>query len=99
MRAKLAYQERVVAEKEKKARLKQKSKESKIIVIDPGHGGEDSGAVGTRKNYEKDVVLSLAKKLQSLINKKKGFKAFSPLPSPTNTTAPLARSMTIVMYL
>lgn len=65
-----------LAEKEKKARLKQKSKESKIIVIDPGHGGEDSGAVGTKKNYEKDVVLSLAKKLQSFINKKKGFKAF-----------------------
>ena len=65
-----------LAEKEKKARLKQKSKEFKIIVIDPGHGGEDSGAVGSRKNYEKDMVLSLAKKLQSFINKKKGFKAF-----------------------
>ena len=65
-----------LVEKEKKARLKQKSKKYKIIVIDPGHGGEDSGAVGARGTLEKDVVLPLAKKLKQCIDQKKGFKAF-----------------------
>jgi len=36
----------------------------KTIVIDPGHGGKDPGALG-RRYYEKDVVLQIAKKLKS----------------------------------
>ena len=35
------------------------------IVVDAGHGGKDPGAVGSKKLYEKDVVLKLAKKLAS----------------------------------
>lgn len=34
----------------------------KIIVIDPGHGGKDGGAVGHKKYREKDIVLSIATK-------------------------------------
>lgn len=34
-----------------------------VVVIDPGHGGKDPGAVGKRKTYEKNVVLSISKKL------------------------------------
>ena len=37
-----------------------------IIVIDPGHGGIDSGAVGINGVLEKDIVLSVAKKIDSL---------------------------------
>ncbi|MBN2683174.1 MAG: N-acetylmuramoyl-L-alanine amidase, partial [Bacteroidales bacterium] len=37
------------------------------VVIDPGHGGKDPGAVG-KKGYEKTVVLSISKKLGKLIN-------------------------------
>ena len=37
------------------------------IVIDPGHGGEDSGAIGARGSKEKDVVLSIGKRLKSKI--------------------------------
>lgn len=37
-----------------------------IIVIDPGHGGIDSGAVGVNGVLEKDIVLSIAKKIESL---------------------------------
>ncbi|SMC24400.1 N-acetylmuramoyl-L-alanine amidase [Andreprevotia lacus DSM 23236] len=37
------------------------------VVLDPGHGGEDPGAVGPAGNYEKNVVLSVAKKLKALI--------------------------------
>lgn len=32
-----------------------------IVVIDPGHGGPDSGAIGTNGVLEKDVVLDIAK--------------------------------------
>ncbi len=34
-----------------------------IIVIDPGHGGKDSGAVGVNGILEKDVVLNIAEQI------------------------------------
>ena len=37
------------------------------IAIDPGHGGEDPGATGRGGNHEKDVVLSIAKRLKAKI--------------------------------
>lgn len=37
-----------------------------IIVIDPGHGGKDSGAVGINGIQEKDVVLKVAKRIVEL---------------------------------
>jgi N-acetylmuramoyl-L-alanine amidase len=40
-----------------------------IIALDPGHGGEDPGAVGPSGTREKDVVLSVALKLRDRINK------------------------------
>jgi N-acetylmuramoyl-L-alanine amidase len=46
-----------------------------IIVIDPGHGGEDPGAIGPRGTREKDVVLRMSKTLADLINKQPGFTA------------------------
>jgi len=45
------------------------------VVIDPGHGGKDPGAIGYQKIKEKDVCLSLGLKLQKLINSQKGYKA------------------------
>lgn len=38
----------------------------KIIIIDAGHGGKDSGAVGINSIKEKDVVLNIAKELLKL---------------------------------
>jgi N-acetylmuramoyl-L-alanine amidase len=37
------------------------------IVLDPGHGGHDPGAVGPKKLYEKDVVLDIALKLKKFL--------------------------------
>lgn len=39
-----------------------------VIVIDPGHGGKDPGAIGTMGTSEKNVVLGIAKQLAELIN-------------------------------
>ncbi|RJQ55902.1 MAG: N-acetylmuramoyl-L-alanine amidase [Nitrospiraceae bacterium] len=42
------------------------------IVIDPGHGGEDPGAIGPGGLMEKDVVLSVGKRLGSILAEKPG---------------------------
>jgi len=39
-----------------------------IVALDPGHGGEDPGAIGPNGTQEKDVVLALAQRLRSRIN-------------------------------
>lgn len=39
----------------------------KTIVIDPGHGGEDSGAVAENGIFEKDINLDIAKKLKDML--------------------------------
>lgn len=46
-----------------------------IVAIDPGHGGNDPGAIGPRRKYEKHVTLSVAQRLVRLINGVKGMKA------------------------
>jgi N-acetylmuramoyl-L-alanine amidase len=45
-----------------------------LVLIDPGHGGEDPGALGKRAR-EKDVVLEISKKLKSKIDKQPGLRA------------------------
>lgn len=58
---------------------------AKVVLIDPGHGGEESGAVGhldtkrSRKIFEKDLSLRLAKKIKEELSK--------------STTAYLTRSL------
>lgn len=39
-----------------------------IVMIDPGHGGKDTGAIGDLGTKEKEVVLKIAKQLADLIN-------------------------------
>jgi len=47
-----------------------------IIMIDPGHGGEDPGAIGPNRVKEKNIVLAIAKELKKQVNAKRGFKAY-----------------------
>ena len=39
-----------------------------IVALDPGHGGEDPGAIGPRGTKEKDVVLQIAHRMRERIN-------------------------------
>lgn len=47
--------------------LLQTDKEQIVIVVDPGHGGRDPGKVGINNCLEKDINLSIALKLKSLL--------------------------------
>jgi N-acetylmuramoyl-L-alanine amidase len=46
------------------------------IALDPGHGGEDPGAVGKRGTREKDVVLRIARLLKRKIDQQPGMRAY-----------------------
>ena len=43
------------------------AREQKVLVIDPGHGGRDSGSKGPRNNYEKDLTLDWAFRIEKLL--------------------------------
>jgi N-acetylmuramoyl-L-alanine amidase len=66
------------------ALIEQMSKESRenpsvarlaTIVVDAGHGGEDPGALGRRGSREKDVTLTIAKRLKDLIDAEPNMRA------------------------
>ena len=46
------------------------------IALDPGHGGEDPGAIGARGSYEKNIVLSIAKRLKNKIDQEESMRPF-----------------------
>jgi N-acetylmuramoyl-L-alanine amidase len=46
----------------------------KLVVIDPGHGGIETGAKGKFGGVEKDITLAVALKLKALIEKKMAFE-------------------------
>ena len=65
--------------KEEEERQRQKEvrpKGTKTIAIDPGHGGEDPGAMGPRKTMEKDIVLKIGEKLIRQFSQNKEIQAF-----------------------
>ena len=47
-----------------------------IVALDPGHGGEDPGAIGPGGTKEKDVVLQIAHRLRDRINQQPNMRAF-----------------------
>ncbi len=50
-------------------------KQQYVIAIDPGHGGRDPGAIGKRGTREKDVALSVAKRMKTIIDRSNGYRA------------------------
>ncbi len=60
-----------------KADAKKYTSRDFIVAIDPGHGGDDTGAIGLKKKLrEKDVVFAVSKKLEAMINAQKGMRAY-----------------------
>lgn len=55
---------------------KLKASSVRIVVIDPGHGGEDPGAIGPHGIREKDICFKIACDLKDNIDKMEGMKAF-----------------------
>lgn len=46
-----------------------------VIAVDPGHGGQDPGAIGHRGTEEKNVTLAIARRLAQLIDEQRGMRA------------------------
>ena len=87
------YDSKSSKSKTKLAIKKSTQKDKTIIVVDAGHGGEDSGAVGKNKTREKDVNLAIAKKLVNTINKNKDLSAI--LTRRGDYYIPLTKRITI----
>jgi len=51
-------------------RLPDIKKKNSLVIIDPGHGGPDPGAIGIRGIRESDVVLDVSKRVKQLLSEK-----------------------------
>ncbi len=58
-----------------------------VVAIDPGHGGQDPGAIGPTGKREKDVTLAVARELARQVNNTPGLRAF--LTRDTDVFIPL----------
>ena len=74
-----------------------------VIAIDPGHGGQDPGAIGKNGTREKDVVLAISRELARQINATPGMKAYMTREHdvyiPLNKRASLARAAKADMFI
>ncbi len=62
-------------EKGRAAAKKSKVERLVTIMLDPGHGGEDPGAIGRRGTYEKNVTLAIARRLKRHIDAEPNMRA------------------------
>ncbi|MEJ2182978.1 MAG: N-acetylmuramoyl-L-alanine amidase [Nitrospirota bacterium] len=46
------------------------------VVLDPGHGGKDPGAIGPGRLMEKDVVLDVARRVKHILERRKHYEVF-----------------------
>ena len=68
-----------------------------VVVLDPGHGGEDPGAVSPSGRLEKDIVLKIARRIRDEINRRPGMRAL--LTRDHDHFIPLARRVEIAHRL
>lgn len=66
----------------------------KVIVVDPGHGGVDPGAVGKNNVREKDLVLAIGNKLTSFLQQG-GAKVIMTRKTDTDLSDPELRGLSI----
>jgi N-acetylmuramoyl-L-alanine amidase len=63
-------------EQTQKERAANKAARLATIVIDAGHGGEDPGALGRHGSREKDITLSIARRLKALVDAEPNMRGF-----------------------
>jgi N-acetylmuramoyl-L-alanine amidase len=74
-----------------------------IVALDPGHGGEDPGAIGPGGTREKDVVLQIAHRLRKRINQQPNMRAYLTRDSdffvPLHVRVEKARSVKADLFI
>ena len=95
----------VIAGKDGKGNRKAEGKTDRLVIValDPGHGGEDPGAVGPGGTREKDVVLQIALRLRDRINQQPNMRAFLTRDAdffvPLNTRVQKARRVQADLFI
>ena len=57
-------------------KAKPKKSAQKVIVLDPGHGGKDPGAIGYSGVYEKNITLAMGKELKKILERSGKYKVY-----------------------
>lgn len=60
----------------KTSKAKSNSNKKYVIVLDPGHGGKDPGAIGYSGVYEKNITLAMGKELKAQLEKSGKYKVY-----------------------
>lgn len=69
------------------------AKRKRVIVLDPGHGGKDPGAIGAHgKTFEKNITLAMGKELQEIL-RRRGYTVY--LTRSTDVFIPLRQRIKI----
>jgi N-acetylmuramoyl-L-alanine amidase len=75
----------------------------RTVVIDPGHGGMETGAKGRFGNLEKDITLAISLKLKALLEKELGFEAVltrdRDVDVPTETRSAIANNHKAALFI
>lgn len=75
----------------------------RTIIIDPGHGGEDKGAVGSKGTKEKHITLDIAQRLRNRLQKNSHFQIYMTRESdadiPINRRIEFANSLHADIYI